>query len=496
MEAFLTARAARGSASLRHWDSLSSVLEVPLDVLDAASTVQPPLEDAVHAPSDELPTLGSLWAEVGAATLRTGEPELRWLTRSTLVCTGPGERSPSTLESLAADEARRRGASMRLPIYPAHTSRRHWTAYRSWFPLAAALDEGRLHAIAYVNPAAAARAAVERLEPATGFEYDDAAGTLELGSHGRRAVVDTETFVSLGVMRGLLPEQTLIAAVGAAEKRLHRLERLAGGVWAGVGPDKVRFERGIPVLLLGGTVVVDPLAGEYVASGRDDPEHEQALALATSSGLTTPCTCREPRGVRKVLRPRAEMYSFGSDADPGDRLFAPFGDAHCAVYELECPHATCRPARDAWAGEGWTLDRCDAEWERRAVREEVVIARSAGWDSTAMLAYAPEIAAVATSRRLLGGVARAGGFPAGRTVTVYAPSANLVFLTDELFDDERQLRAALDGGVLRQRLEAEALPLGPAVGYLASARIETTEPLPLRVRQLDAGRERIGFVEP
>jgi hypothetical protein len=496
MEARLTARAAGGSGSLASWNSLSSVLEVPLDVIDAAPAVQPPLEDAVGAPSDEPPTLGSLWAEVGAATLRTGKPELRWLTRSTLVCTGSGETSPSSLENLAAEEARSRGASMRLPIYPAHTSSRHWTAYKSWFPFASAIDEGRLHAIAYVNAAAAARTAVERLAPATNYAYDDAAGTLELGSNGRRAVVDAETFVSIGVMRGLLPEQTLIAAAEAAEARLHRLERLADGVWAGLTSDGVRFDRGIPALLVDGIVVLDPLAGAYVATGREDPEHERALALATSSGLTTPCTCREPREVRKVLRPRAEVYSFGSASESGDWLFVPAGDTHCAVYELQCPHATCRPTRDAWTSEGWTLERCDAEWWRRPARGDVLIAGAAGWASTAVLAYAEEIAAFATSAPLLGGVAREGGLPPGRTVTVYAPHSNLLFLTDEDFEDEPRLRSTLDSGVLRKRLEAEALPLGAAVGYLASTRIEASPPLPLRVRRLEAAPERFGFMEP
>jgi hypothetical protein len=475
---------------------LSTVLELPLDVLDAAPAVQPPLEEQVTRPPEGTSTLGSLWAEVGAATLRTGEPELRWLTGSTLVCTDPGETSPSSLEQLAAEEARRRGASMRLPIYPADTSRRHWTEYKSWLPLAAAIDEGQLHAIAYVNAAVAARIAVERLALGTDYEYDDAAGTLELESNGRRAVVDAETFVSIGVMRGLLPEQTLIAAVEAAEARLRRLERLADGVWAGFASVEVRFDRGVPALLLDGVVVVDPLAGAYVATGREDSEHERALALATSSGLTTPCTCREPREVRKALRPRAEVYSFGSGSESSDWLFAPAGDAHCAVYELQCPHTTRRPTRDAWASEGWTLERCDAEWECRPARGDVLIAGAAGWASTAVLAYAEEIAAFGTSAPLLGGVAREGGLPAGRTVTVYAPSANLLFLTDEDFDDEPRLRTALDGGVLRKRLEAEALPLGPPVGYLAATTIEATPQLPLRVRRLEPVRERLGYVEP
>src|ERR687887_2082378 len=134
MEARLTARAARGAGPLGKWDSLSTVLERPLDVLDAAPAVQPPLEEQVTRPPEGTSTLGSLWAEVGAATLRTGEPELRWLTGSTLVCTDPGETSPSSLEQLAAEEARRRGAGLRPPIYPADTSRRHWTEYKSWLP--------------------------------------------------------------------------------------------------------------------------------------------------------------------------------------------------------------------------------------------------------------------------------------------------------------------------------------------------------------------------
>jgi hypothetical protein len=495
MEADVTARAAPSAGSLARWRSLSSVLEVPLDVLDSASSVRPALEAGVAPAAGEQPTLGTLWAEVGRATLRTGAPELRWLTRSTLASTGPGDASPTELDRLAAAEARRRGASMRLPIYPAHASSRHWRHYESWFPLASAIDEGRLHAIAHVNPAIAARAAVERLEPTTGYDYDDAAGTLEVSSNGRQALVDAETFVSVGVMRGLLPEQTLIAAAAAAEERLRRLDRLVAGAWSAFTREGPRFDGGIPALLVDDGVVVDPLGGELVATGREDAEHEQALARAISSGLTTPCTCREPREVRKALRPRAEVYSFGSDSGTSDWLFEPCGDSHCAVYELSCPHATSRPTREAWASEGWTPDRCREEWERRPLRGEVLVARSAGWTSTAGLAYGKEIASFVTSGRLLGGVAREVGFAVGRTVTVYVPNANLVFMTDEAFDDEPQLRAALAGSALSKRLETEALPLGAAVGLLATTRIETTQPLPLPVRHLEVVRERIGFVE-
>jgi hypothetical protein len=495
MEADVTTRAAQSGGSLARWRSLSSVLEVPLDVLDSASSVRPALEDAVAAVVGEQPTLGVLWAQVGEATLRTGAPELRWLTRSTLACTGPGDASPSGLDGLAAAEARRRGASMRLPIYPAHTSSRHWRHYASWFPLASAIDEGRMHAIAYVNPATAARAAVERLEPDTGYDYDDAAGTLEVSSKGRQALVDAETFVSIGVMRGLLPEQTLIAAASAAEERLRRLDRLVAGVWSAFTREEPRFDGGIPALLVDDRVVVDPLGGKLVATGREDAGHEQALARATSSGLTTPCTCREPREVRKALRPRAEVYSFGSASGTSDWLFEPCGDAHCAVYELRCPHAASRPTREAWASGGWTIERCREEWERRPVGGEVLLARAAGWSSTAGLAYGEEIASFVTSSRLLGGVAREVGFPVGRTVTVYVPNANLVFMTDEAFDDEPQLQAALSGSALSKRLEAEALPLGAAVGLLAATRIETMQPLPLPVRHLEMIRERLGFVE-
>jgi hypothetical protein len=496
MEADMTARAAPSTDSLARWRSFSSLLEVPLDVLDSASSARPALEAGVVPAAGEQPTLGTLWAEIGRATLRTGVPELGWLTRSTLACTGPGDTSPSDLDRLAAAEARRRGASLRLPIYPTGASSRHYRHYESWFPLASAIDEGRLHAIAYVNPATAARAAVERLEPDTGYDYDDATGTLQVSSSGRQALVDAETFVSIGVMRGLLPEQVLIAAAAAAEERLRRLDRLVAGVWSAFTREEPRFDGGIPALLVGGRVVVDPLGGELIATGREDAEHEQALARATSSGLTTPCTCREPREVRKALRPRAEVYSFGRDSGTSDWLFEPCGDAHCAVYELCCPHATSRPIREAWASEGWTPERCREDWERRPLRGEVVVGRAAGWTSTAGLAYGEEIASFLTSDRLLGGVAREVGFPVGRTVTVYVPNANLLFMTDEAFDDEPQLQAALAGSALSRRLEAESLPLGAAVGLLATMRIETTQPLPLPVRHLEAGRERVGFVVP
>jgi hypothetical protein len=494
MEADMTARAALSADSLARWRSFSNLIEVPLDVLDSASSVRPALEAGVAPAAGEQPTLGTLWAEVGRATLETGAPELRWLTRSTLASTGPGDAPPSELDRLAAAEAARRGASMRLPIYPTRASSRHYRHYESWFPLASVIDEGRLHAIAYVNPATAAKAAVERLEPDTGYDYDDAAGTLEVSSNGRQALVDAETFVSMGIMRGLLPEQALIAAAAAAEERLRRLDRLVAGIWSAFTREEPRFDGGIPALLVGDRVVIDPLGGELVATGREDAEHEQALARATSSGLTTPCTCREPREVRKALRPRAEVYSFGSESGTSDWLFESCGDAHCAVYELCCPHATSRPNREAWASEGWTPERCREEWERRPLRGEVVVARSAGWTSTAGLAYGEEIASFVTSGRLLGGVAREMGFPVGRTVTVYVPNANLVFMTDEAFDDEPQLQAALAGSALSKRLEAESLPLGAAVGLLATTRIETAPALPLPVRYLEGVHERLGFV--
>ena len=481
----------------RTWDDLPEELPLSPATLEVVARLRA-LGPA--APDDLRVALGETWSEVGREALAAGRARWRWVTASTLVAAAPGVVAEEDFVAAAMAEARRRGASFPTPIHPADGPEEGgtadapaWTRYREWFPLAEEIDRGRLRASAFHEPIRAARTAAEVAPATTACTVDREALELRISRGARWCPVDVLGFSFVGLMRGFAPEQTLSAAVLEAAERLARLEALFEEARAAIGAEAVRFAGDVPVFRAGDRMVVDPMAGEALgggaAPGVERGDRLRVAVLAPDRGLDTPCTCREERTVRGALRRRPEPERPGIEASETG-LGRPVGPAHVLQFRWACSHAAARPAAGTWAAAGWDLDRCERAWMASPVRGELLSLRTGGRLSRAAVLYGSEAAALCADPGLLSAAAHAAGFAAGETLTVYAPRANLLFLTDEGFDDERVLRATLRRGGLQDALVERGLPLGPGVRYLATMEVGKPAPVELPIRRLSLAPRR------
>jgi hypothetical protein len=482
----------------RTWDDLPEELPLSPATLD----VEGRLHTVGTAASDDLRArLGDAWAEVGREALATGRARWRWVTPSTLLAAAPDAVVEEDFIAAAMAEARRRGASFPTPIHPAGGSEEGgtaeapaWTRYRTWFPLADEIDRHRLRASAFHDPVRAARTAAAVAPATTACTVDREALELRISRGAWWCPVDVLGFAFVGLMRGFVPEQTLAAAVLEAADRLSRLDALFEEARGAIGAEAVRFLGDVPVFRAGDRMVVDPMAGDALAGGTTPGERRERLRAAIRApdeGLDTPCTCREDRTVRGALRRRPEPGELGDEtSEPG--LGRPVGPAHVLQFRWACSHAAARPASGTWMAAGWDLDRCLRAWVGSPVRGELLSLRTGAPLSRAAVLYGSEAAALSADPGLISAAAHVAGFAAGETLTVYTPRANLLFLTDEGFDDERVLRATLRRGGLQDALLERGLPLGPVVRYLASVEVGTPAPVDLPVRRLSLAPRRPG----
>jgi hypothetical protein len=418
--------------------------------------------------------------------LSTGEVVVRRLSPSTLVASAPAAAG-GALEERAAAEAVAIGANLRAPIYPAAgDGGPHWTMYKRWLETAPELDSGELRAVAYANPALAVREAIVLVRPSARFRYDDETWTLTLADGETEVELDVESLVFMGLMNGRLPDRLLTVAL---EEALVRLDRLAA-YRAAVGPlpARIRFAGTRPIVLAGDRLVVDPAGESFLSTGARAGEVADLLRAAVEDPFRTSCTCDEPRRPRVALRPRADVFSFDSDR-PGDDepLYEPAGSSHCLVYELACEHASARPSRTQWEAAGWTLERCRGEWQANPIHGRLLTAEASTWLSRSVLVWGIEVAAVAASPGLASGLARRLGFQSGSSVTLFAPAANVLFVTNEEARDEPALREAFERGRLAGLLEHEGLPPGRPVGFLTSTTASSGAPLAVELDQLAVG---------
>jgi hypothetical protein len=481
------------------WDDLPEELPLSPATLDVTGHLRA-LGSA--APDDLRVRLGETWSEVGREALAAGRASWRWVTASTLVAAAPGAVAEEDFVAAALAEARRRHASFPTPIHRAGGTEEGgtaeapaWTRYLEWFPLAEEIDRGRLRASAFHEPIRAARTAASMAPATTACTVDREALELRISRGARWCPVDVLGFAFVGLMRGFAPEQTLSAAVLEASERLARLDALFEEARAAIGAEAVRFAGDVPVFRAGDRIVVDPVAGEALGGGAapsaERMERLRVAIRAPDQGLDTPCTCREERTVRGALRRRPEPADPGTDAsDPG--LGRPVGSAHVLQFRWACSHGAARPAARTWATAGWNLDRCERAWAASPVRGELLSLRTGGRLSRAAVLFGSEAAALCADPGLLSAAAHAAGFTAGETLTIYAPRANLLFLTDEGFDDERVLRATLRRGGLQDALVERGLPLGPGVRYLATVEVGPPAPVDLPVRRLSLAPRRPG----
>lgn len=481
------------------WDDLSPKVGVSIGEIDIGLGLARLLDRHQEHPDASLDYLGAslpdTWTSLAQASLDAQDAMFAWASPSTLLAAAPSSIPQSEFLSRSAQEAQSGGATMPAAIYASHGPK-YWARYREWFGLADDIDQGTLRAVAFYNPAIAARLAVRACPPKNAYSYDDERRTLEVTNGDVGFELDVEVSSFAGLMRGFLPEQTLAVALSETSSRLARLEELARSIQAKFPLKAVRFAGDILALLINEHIVLDPPGTDFIRSSGALPDtHDRDLARAVSDPFTTPCACGEQRRVQAMLRKRAEAQSFRSDVPETDYLFRSLGHAHCVIFGLTCSHVTSHPAAPEWGSAGWTIERCEQVWLRSPLSGELVAARTSGWLYHAAVAHAIEVGAMISAPALFAFLAVQLGFRVGQLVTAYVPTANVIFLTDEPITSETVLRTAFEEGVLSRLLENEGLPLGPNVDYLAQIRVDTPGRFDIALRELDLTPEEVGSFE-
>ena len=476
------------------WPRLSERLTLDVTTLEALDDLEARLEDvrrrAVERGRDADRPLAPQWSGLTREALAGGVVVTRRVSPSTLVAAAPATAEAGSFEARAEAEAVAMGANLRAPIYPAkEAAGPNWTMYKRWLETAAQLDAGELRTMACTNPAFAVREAIVLVRPSRRFRYDDRAWTLVLGEGGAEIELDVEAFVFMSLMNGRLPDHLLAVALEEAEARLDRLAAYLSAV-AAVGDVRVRFAGTRPVLLVGERLVVDPVGESALAGGSSIDDAVERVRAAVDDPFRTACTCGGPRRPRVALRPRADVFSFDSDRlDEDEPLYEPAGSSHCLVYELACEHSAARPSRVQWEDAGRPLERCRAEWKAEPVHGRLLAVEAEAWLSRSVLVWGIEVATLAARVDLASALARRLRFRSGSKVALFAPTANVLFVTNEDARDEPTLREAFERGGLAGVLESERLPPGPPVGFLTAATVSSAA-LAAEVDELVLGGDR------
>jgi hypothetical protein len=379
--------------------------------------------------------LGERWDEVADVALRSGGLSTDWVTPTTLVACAPGSVPDRTFLAEATREAGARGARYPAPIYPADdpadgARSARWTAYRTWFPRADALDAGDLRAAAVCDPDGALDAATALIPSDVSAHRDDDGLSLAVGAFATTIDAVADAFV--GLMRGFTPEQTLTAAVAQASERLRRSDALLARLSSAIGVRELRYTDGVPAYRIGDVVVVDPVAGRFLdgrALGDDWPDR---LASALSPGASPRCTCEQPRVLRATL----------SDAPADDSLTLAVDEDRALRFLVACPHDVRAPTVAEWTEAG--IDARDAveRWRAAAARTDWRVADTD--DRTAVLFYGPDAAALTADGILGPAVAAACGRGDGEEATTVALAANVVLVTGPDEDPPRVQLASFD----------------------------------------------------
>jgi hypothetical protein len=474
------------------WPRLSERLTLDVTTLEALDSLEERLEDvrrrAVERGRDADRPLAARWSELTREALEAGCVLTRRVSPSTLLAAAAEGAEPGSLEAYAEAEAVAMGANLRAPIYPARAAAGpNWTMYKGWLETAAELDAGDLRTMAWANPAFAVREAIVLVRPSRHFRYDDQAWTLVLGEGGVEIELDVEAFVFMSLMNGRLPDHLLAVGLEEAETRLDRLAAYLGAMGT-AGDARVRFAGARPVLLVGERLVVDPV-GESALAGATSVDHAvEHVRAAVDDAFRTACTCDGARRPRVALRPRADVFSFDSAGlDEDEPLYEPTGSSHCLVYEFACEHSAARPSRVQWEKAGWPLERCRAEWEAEPVAGRLLAAETQTWLSRSVLVWGIEVAALAARPDLASALARRLRFQGGSQVALFAPTANVLFVTNEEARDEPTLREAFERGGLAGVLESEWLPPGPPVRFLTATTASPSAALAVEVDDLVLG---------
>jgi hypothetical protein len=463
-----------------------SVINLPYSLRDLDfAAIRASADDAAMPVASER-NLAGRWADVCAQALDRDEPVFEWLSASTLVGASPASCSRNQVMNEALARGRERGAEMPAPIYPAGSDRPHLhISYRDWFPRAAEVDAGQLHALAVCSPGRAVALAAEQPGCDASVAYDDADKLLSMRFDGHGLELDAEVLASLALMEGVFPEQAIAAALRTGQRRLARLSELIGHVEQRFGGRSSANAKATIAFEVDSAVIVDPLGQRYIDGEPWPLDYDRRFAAAMTNESDTPCTCDAPRQIRAILRPASELLSFGEGQRAAACSHRRISRDHCLIYELRCPHTSRRPSQADWEARSFPPDRLEEAWRQAALPTRVLAARSRSSGARAALAYSEEISAIITAPDLASRLALAIGFVHGEPLVGYSPNANLLFLTNERIDgDETALQRALQRGPLPAALEAEGLAAGPAVRMIAEFTILDVPPAATVVQRL------------
>lgn len=439
-------------------------------------------DGAPGSAASDTASLAEEWTHVAETCRQNRASAFAWATNSTLLGVAAASLAESEFLLAAREQARGRGATTQLVLGP-HSDEFHGEDYRSWLPFADQIESGALRAAAYCNPGIALAHLPAIVPLHACIAYDDRQQTVALNSDTDIVEFAADVVASSGLARGVFPEEALVLTADAARARLRQIGELRAAL-AAVGGGEIRFHADIPVIEIGGRLVYDADGRDLRVALADD--HIAAIVGAATDPLSPPCTCGAERWPSRVLRPRADIYSFRAGDGPRDFLYAHMGDRHCVVYEIACPHASRRPTVSEWMSAGWDWDRCERAWNETPLQSDIQIALRADWNCRTGIAWGLELGGLVTSDLHLAALAATLGFDGEQTLTAYVPRANVVLLSDEAIVSESDADAITEESLLAIEM-GEDLPLGPPVEYLVRKRVVASPSLRVSVMPLDIG---------
>ena len=443
-----------------------------------------PLDETALLVREGPDELADAWNAVVDAALTQRDVASARHSSSTVLTAAPPEAASRML-----DTGRR--AFVREPAHAAvlpADSPNEFTAYREWLARPDLLDNGGLVITAFFDPAEVARAAAEALPPGVEYSYDDDLRTLTVMRDGFSTDLSVELLGFLGLMRGVAPEVPAVAAARVAVDYLARATGLLATTrdrWPGAD---MGFAGSLPLLRIEGVLVGDPIGQAHLAGGELDESREPRIVEALASTFLPRCTCSGPYWTSPVIGRVASRRSFTSRAQETAPATSPVGNEHELIWEFRCSHVRRRPTAAAWEEAGIAERDRFASVERHPQQRMLRFARTSTLLASAVVVHSNQIAALLAFPGLMSGLARRVGFEPRSELTLYAPSTNVLLMTNEWIAGSRAvLGRRLRESAVAGRMMRSGLHLGDDLDALATLRVADVAPLPAVLVDLNTG---------
>jgi hypothetical protein len=425
--------------------------------------------------------LASDWCATAESALTTGRTAAIWVGAGTLVGAAPGAIGAAELEEDCSARARERGAERRADIRPADRGVGRFTHYRRWFPRAALVDDESVVLFSRFNSSLIAAAAVRSLPSAVHerCRYEPETEELTVGRAPRSVTIPVDVAAFMALMQGVAPEAATMLLCSQALTTVNRMRDLDAAAAKGMEP--AGFVDGAPAWRVGAELLVDPVGQEYLTTGALPADYTDTMREVVASDPVAPlCTARDEWWVRGILRPRAEMFSFEAAVGGHAPMVEQVGSRHVLIYQSTCSHIARQPRAADWTAWGWSVPDADNAWRSGPWPNEVLRWRKRGVLGQAALVHADEISALAARTELISGLCRRLGFAAGSHVLVFAPFANILFVSDEFHIDADVVASSVvqDGGLIDRLEFSRSVSRGGMVDYRREVVVRDLPPAP------------------